>query len=199
MFLFAWLFTYACFIVWRYRQQKPLRLPLLLLNAVWATLLSPIVYVLLLFLGFFLFIPFVFLCMVAVMLLLFGGPIAIQYKLRRGAKLTIHPPGPLAAGANVDVSIQFERQDFIGRVVRFTLSEHENTTDNPAKFRRFEKSETINELRRASCSFVLPIDAGTFECRIWGLSAEVKGFPLAPETLDLPVADESGHIEIASF
>jgi hypothetical protein len=124
---------------------------------------------------------------------------AIQYKLRRKATLSIHPSGPLSAGSAVDVSIQFERQDLVGRMVRFTLAEDENTTDNPARFRRYEKSESINALGQASCSFVLPSDAGEFERRIWRLFVVVKGFPLAPETLDLPVADSAGHIETASF
>jgi hypothetical protein len=198
-FILAWLFTYACFIAWRYRQKKALNLSHLLLNAVWATLLSPIVYALLFFLGFFLVVPLMLLVAIAAAMLLFGGPFALQYKLRRKATLSIHPSGPVSAGSAIDVSIQFERQDLVGRVVRFTLAEDENTTDNPARFRRYEKSESINTFGQASCSFVLPSDAGEFERRIWRLFVVVKGFPLAPETLDLPVADRSGHIEIAGF
>jgi hypothetical protein len=198
-FILAWLLTYACFIGWRYRQKKQLRAPLLLLNAVWATLLSPFVYVLLFSLGFFLFIPFLFLCAVAIALLIFGGPIAIQHKLRQGATLNIDPHGPLIGGTTIIASIKFERQDFTGREVLFGLYENENTTDNPARFRQFEKHETVNVRREASCSFELPSDAGTFERRIWRLFVKVKGFPLAPETLDLPVADESGYIEEARF
>jgi hypothetical protein len=196
-FLLAWLFTYACLIAWRYRKKKTLSLPHLLLNAVWATLLSPIVYGLLFFLGFFLLIPLMLLGATVAALLLFGGPFALQYKLRRKATLSIHPSGPLSAGSAVDVSIQFERQDLVGRMVRFTLAENENTTENPSKFRKYEKSESINALGQASCSFVLPSDAGEFERRIWRLFVVVKGFPLAPETLDLPVADRAGHIETA--
>jgi hypothetical protein len=198
-FAIAWLLTYACFIGWRYRQKKQLRAPQLLLNAVWATLISPFAYVLLFLLGFFLFIPFLLLCAVAIALMIFGGPIAIQHKLRKGATLSINPQGPLVGGTKIVATIKFERQDFIGREVLFGLYENENTTDNPARFRQFEKNETVSVRREASCSFELPADAGTFEQRIWRLYVRIKGFPLAPETLDLPVADESGYIEEASF